>query len=77
MSLPHGPRPISKNGQIVLPKEVLGEADLAYGDSVYVMSHDDPPGTILVVPVEIAARWIEQGRAAESEDTSVQPPKSA
>lgn len=76
MSLPHGPHPISKNGQIVLPKDVLAEADLEYGDAVYVMSNDEPPGTILVIPVEVAARWFEQGRS-QGVRVTIEPPESA
>lgn len=76
MSLPHGPKPISKNGQIVLPKEVLAAADLQPGDAVYVMSNDQPPGSILVIPVEIAARWFEQGRASDDEIKVAEPPQS-
>jgi AbrB family looped-hinge helix DNA binding protein len=62
MQPPHGPRPIAKNGQVVVPKEVLRAADLKAGDSVYFIAGDDPPGTVLIVPVEIATRWFEHGR---------------
>jgi bifunctional DNA-binding transcriptional regulator/antitoxin component of YhaV-PrlF toxin-antitoxin module len=65
MQPPHGPHPIAKNGQVVLPKEVLNAVRLSPGDSVYIVAADDPPGAVLVVPVEIATRWFESGREAE------------
>jgi len=65
MHPPHGPHRISKNGQIVLPKEVLQAARLESGDAVYVIVIEDPPGSILVVPMEVATRWFELGRQAD------------
>ena len=65
MHIPFGPHKISTNGQVVLPKEVLQAAGLAPGDSVYLQAAEDPVGAVLVVPVEVAARWFEAGRANE------------
>ncbi len=62
MHLPYGPHKIATNGQVVLPKEVLQSAGLAPGDSVYLQATEDPPGAVLVVPVEVAARWFEAGK---------------
>lgn len=62
MHPPHGPHRIASNGQVVLPKDVLRAANLEPGDAIYVQVNDDPPGTILLVPMEIAAAWFELGR---------------
>jgi AbrB family looped-hinge helix DNA binding protein len=67
--LPHGPHKIARNGQVVVPKEVLSAAGLAGGDLVYVQAVEDPPGAVLIVPVETAARWFEAGKAGERERT--------
>lgn len=68
MHVPFGPHRISTNGQVVLPKEVLQASGLAPGDSVYLQAAADPPGAVLIVPVEVAARWFEVGRTTERAD---------
>lgn len=64
MQPPHGPRPISPKGQVNLPAEVLKACGLTAGDQVYLLAHDDPPGSVLIVPIETAVRWFEQGKQA-------------
>lgn len=66
MHPPHGPHKIAANGQVVVPKDVLNAVGLAAGDSVYVQALDDPPGAVLIVPADIAARWFEAGRTGAS-----------
>jgi len=61
MRTPHGPRPISANGQVVLPKEILEAVGLKPGDAVFVMANQKPPGTILVIPERIASEWFAKG----------------
>ncbi len=68
--IPHGPYRISRNGQVVLGKEVLEATGMAPGDSVYLVPSDDPPGTILVIPTDIAVRWFEEGRRAHKDRES-------
>lgn len=70
MHPPYGPHKVATNGQVVVPKEVLGAAGLAAGDSVYVQAVEDPPGAVLIVPVEIAARWFEAGKAGDRDTTA-------
>lgn len=48
--------------QVVLPKDVLTAANLQPGDFLYVQANDDPPGTIVLIPVEMATTWFEDGR---------------
>jgi hypothetical protein len=50
----------------VVPKDVLNAVGLAAGDSVYVQALDDPPGAVLIVPADTAARWFEAGRTVAS-----------
>jgi AbrB family looped-hinge helix DNA binding protein len=67
---PHGPHKIAANGQVVVPKDVLNAVGLAAGDSVYVQALEDPPGAVLIVPADTAAKWFEAGRAGATK-TSV------
>lgn len=67
MGVPYGPHSIAKNGQIVIPRDVLHAVRLKPGDSVYVMEAEEPPGAILIVPVEMASQWFEVGRQAAQE----------
>jgi len=64
---PHGPHKIAANGQVVVPKDVLNAVGLAAGDSVYVQALEDPPGAVLIVPADTAARWFEAGRTGASQ----------
>ncbi len=41
-------------------------ASLEAGDSIYLQVQDDPPGSILLIPVEVVTRWLEQGRRLDS-----------
>jgi len=59
---PHGPRQITLNRQVSLPKELMDRARLRPGDQVYLQWNDQLPGTILIIPVEIMAEWIRVGR---------------
>jgi len=68
--LPHGPHKISRNGQVVVPKEVLLAAGLGAGDSVYLQAVDDPEGAVLLIPVSTAAQWFESGRSTGAEQNS-------
>jgi AbrB family looped-hinge helix DNA binding protein len=61
MTTPHGPKPISPNGQVVLPKEILAAVGIKAGESVYVMENEEPAGTILVIPERLASEWFAKG----------------
>ncbi|MGQ0824220.1 MAG: AbrB/MazE/SpoVT family DNA-binding domain-containing protein [Actinomycetota bacterium] len=69
MHPPHGPHKVATNGQVVVPKDVLHAAGLSAGDLVYVQAVEDPPGAVLIVPVEVAARWFEAGKATDRDHT--------
>jgi bifunctional DNA-binding transcriptional regulator/antitoxin component of YhaV-PrlF toxin-antitoxin module len=63
MAIPHGPRPLSSQGQISLPKELLAAIGLRPGESaLFVIENDDPPGTLLLIPAEMAEEWFGEGR---------------
>jgi len=65
MTIPHGPRPLSAQGQISLPKELISAIGLRPGDSaLFVIENDDPPGTLLLVPAEMAEKWFGKGLRA-------------
>lgn len=51
---------------MVVPRDVLNAVGLATGDYVYVQALEDPPGAVLIVPAETAAKWFEAGRAGAS-----------
>lgn len=71
MHPPHGPHRISRNGQVVIPREVLAAANLEPGDSVYLQYNDAEPGSVLIVPAAVAASWFEAGRKApQAEEAS-------
>lgn len=59
---PHGPKEIAKNRQLALPKEVMEGARVHVGDMVYFQVQDDPPGSILLIPVGVVTGWIQRGR---------------
>jgi bifunctional DNA-binding transcriptional regulator/antitoxin component of YhaV-PrlF toxin-antitoxin module len=62
MATPHGPRPISNQGQVSLPKEILAAIGLEPGASaVFVLEHDDPQGSILLIPEAMATDWFRSG----------------
>ncbi len=62
MAIPHGPRPISSQGQISLPKELIVAIGLRPGaSSVFVIENDDPAGTLLLVPSAMAEEWFGEG----------------
>ena len=62
METPFGPRLITGNRQVSLPKELMDRANLHPGDRVYVQWNDAEPGTLLIVPVGIMSEWIRLGR---------------
>lgn len=67
MRPPYGPKAVSPKGQVALPQELMRSSGLVAGDQVYVLEWDDPPGSILILPIELAVRWFEQGRSAEEQ----------
>jgi bifunctional DNA-binding transcriptional regulator/antitoxin component of YhaV-PrlF toxin-antitoxin module len=58
----YGPHRITRNGQVVIPREILRAAGVEPGGAVYFLPGDDPDAGVLVVPARTAATWIERGR---------------
>lgn len=70
---PHGPHRIAKNGQVVIPKDVLRSAGLVPGDQVYVEAVDTPAGAIMIIPRALADDWFASGRAVGQPPASSRP----
>lgn len=62
--IPHGPHPIGAKRQVVVPSQVMKNADLHPGDGVYFEVLDDPAGCVLMIPVEVAEQWWQAGKTA-------------
>ena len=67
--MPHGPRQITNNRQVSLPKELMDRAHLQPGDHVYLQWNDEMPGTLSIIPVEIVSEWIRVGRLSQQQPT--------
>lgn len=68
MNAPHGPHRIGQNRQVALPADLMKRVHLRPGDEVYLQVSDDPAGTLLLIPMEIATRWFERGKKATGHD---------
>jgi antitoxin component of MazEF toxin-antitoxin module len=66
---PYGPHRVGQNRQIALPADLMKLVRLEPGDQVYLQVNPELPGTLIVIPVEIATRWFELGRTADQSDT--------
>ena len=64
MDTPYGPKEITKNRQVALPKDLMDRAHLEPYDKVYVAWNDALPGTLVVIPIEMVSEWIRLGRQA-------------
>lgn len=61
--LPHGPHRIASNGQVVIPKEVLRQAELNPGEKVYAVARS---GVVELVAASRIAAWYRKGRTEDS-----------
>jgi bifunctional DNA-binding transcriptional regulator/antitoxin component of YhaV-PrlF toxin-antitoxin module len=77
MHPPYGPKAVSPKGQVALPLELMRSSGLQAGDHVYVVEWDDPPGSILILPAEIAVQWFEGGRAKNARETPMKVSKDS
>lgn len=59
---PDGPHKIARNGQVVIPKDVLQRANLTPGQSVYVAARE---GIVELVPVATLSEWVRRGRGVD------------
>jgi hypothetical protein len=62
MFVPHGPKEIPKSRQVALPAELMALVNLDIGDQVYFARAEEPEGALLILPVELIAKWIDRGR---------------
>jgi AbrB family looped-hinge helix DNA binding protein len=60
--VPYGPHKIAQNGQVVIPKDVLKQANLAPGATVFLTVRE---GIVELVPASIVASWLRLGRAGQ------------
>lgn len=58
----HGPHRIARNGQVVIPRDVLKAARLNPGDAVYLTESDEGEGTLMLVSADLAIQWFQTGR---------------
>lgn len=58
----YGPHRVTRNGQVVIPKDVLRAVGVEPGEAVYFVPGDTPKEGVLLVPARTAADWIERGR---------------
>ena len=65
--VPHGPHRIAKNGKVVIPKEILKQAGLGPGESVYLTARS---GMVEVVPVSRVTSWYRRGRESGTPEGS-------
>lgn len=56
---PYGPHRISRNGQVVIPKDVLRSAALKPGEAVYLRATD---GVVELIPARELVRWVQRGQ---------------
>ncbi len=63
MYTPYGPHKIGPTLQIGLPKELAERQRLTPGDRVYFIADPDEVGVIHLVPEELVATWLSEGRA--------------
>jgi hypothetical protein len=60
---PYGPRKITGNLQVAIPKELADRLHLRVGDQIHFMHNTELPGTLLLIPVELLTTWLERGVA--------------
>jgi hypothetical protein len=52
----HGPHPVQKSGTVTVPRELLREVGLDFGDRVHWILNPDLPGTLVLVPSAMLER---------------------
>lgn len=65
----HGPRAIRENRTITIPDDLMRQVGLDLGDQVYLAQHDEVAEAIVIWPIEVVTRWIDQGRSLGSENS--------
>ena len=70
MDTPYGPHKITPTRQVAIPKDLMERVHLQPGDKIYFMESGNDDGTLLIVPIDALARWIERGRLPQSDPHS-------
>lgn len=62
-----GPSPIARNGQVVVPKNILRALGWSAGDQISVMFSvdDSDPGVVSLVPIALFERRYRRGEAID------------
>ena len=66
----HGPRKISPQLQVKIPRNLARELRLEGGDDVFFRLSDDDPGVLLVIPGEVVERRYQAGEELQSAQRS-------
>jgi hypothetical protein len=59
---PYGPHNISSQRQLSVPKAALDAVSLSAGDTVYFLVDEQHPRVLKIVPTEVIAVWLAEGR---------------
>lgn len=60
-----GPAPIARNGQVTVPKGILGALGWRPGEFVMFRLSDDDPEVLTILPVAVVERRYQRGEDAE------------
>ena len=52
----YGPNPLQKSGTVTIPRELLREVGLEFGDKVHWVLNPDIPGTLVLIPSKLLGR---------------------
>ena len=56
MDVLYGPNPLQKSGTVTIPRELLREVGLEFGDKVHWVLNPDLPGTLVLIPSKLLGR---------------------
>lgn len=68
MDTPYGPRKITQQLQIAIPKELAERVHMQVGDQIYFLFDDEQSDDILrIAPIDVVNRWIAAGQGVLDE----------
>ncbi len=56
----YGPHPLQKSGTVTIPRELLREVGLEFGDKVHWVLNPDIPGTLVLIPSMLLGRSMDE-----------------
>jgi antitoxin component of MazEF toxin-antitoxin module len=56
----YGPNPLQKSGTVTIPRELLREVGLEFGDKVHWVLNPDIPGTLVLIPSMLLGRSMDE-----------------